>query len=119
MTLTSKEEIFDYVYQEYLNNDQELSGAYFDFEVKAPKKDVLEAYAALQFKINGDYVRQILPSGEMISYLDDRFAADEEYQEIYEGNCEEFLRSFNESGKFTRFLEDPAVSEEEELDFVF
>ena len=119
MTLTSKEEIFDYVYQEYLNSDQELSGAYFDFEVKAPKKDILVAYTLLQEKINGDYVRQILPGGEIICYLDKRFAADEEYQEIYEGNCEEFLRSFNESGKFTRFFENLDICEEEELDFVF
>ena len=119
MVLTSKNEILDYVYQEYFNSDQELSGIYFDFDVKAPKKDILEAYATLQGTLNGDFVKQVLPDGKMIGMSDERFAADEEWQEVYEGNCEEFLRSLNESGKFTRFMENPDVYEEEELDFVF
>ena len=115
--LCSKNEILDYVWKEYTKEGVELSGEYFDFDVRCPKKDILEAYGELQDRCNGDVITQVLSDGTEIPYRDERFASDEEYEEIYEGNCEEFLRSEGDKGKFTRYMEyDDA---DEELDFVF
>ena len=116
--LCSKNEIIDYVWKEYTKEGVELSGEYFNFDVRCPKKDILEAYGELQDRCNGDVITQVLSDGTEIPYGDERFASDKEYEEIYEGNCEEFLRDLGEKCLFTRYM-DKEEESEEELDFVF
>ena len=112
MEMMTADEIYARVYADYISESVELSGAYFEFEVKAKKKDIIIAYARLQEDLNGDDVVQILPEGEVIDHYDERFAA-EGFDEIYEGDCEAFLCEVGTYGCFKRYNED------EECSFVF
>ena len=91
-------------YTDY-DNDTELNSLFFDFPVSMKKKDILQAYGEIQSKINGDIVEQA-KDGQNIPYYETCFADEPEFQEIYTGNCKEFLESFNDRDQFRRYDED-------------
>lgn len=103
--LTNWEDIYRKVYHDYLHDDVELCGEFFDFEVSAPKSELLKAYAELQETINGDTVIRLRDATEIPS-LCDRGATttvsgwecegpDESMSEVYTGNMRDFLESLN------------------------
>ena len=106
--LTSKG-LYDHVVEEYRNNDVELNSLFFDVEVEMKKADIISVYAELQSDINGDLVCRYEGGAEM-----EKLIPDDEYQDIYKGNCKEFLESFNNQERFRRYTDDG-----ERLDFVF
>lgn len=135
----TKAEIVDKVLTDYRKYDTELSGEFFNFQVRATEADILEAYAYLQEMINGDYVTRL--SDIKISYDSDsdthvatghecELVTPEQRVTVYEGNCKAFLESFNghdremETG-LCRFIDGDDVNEEDGiisgniLDFVF
>lgn len=101
--LTTYKEICSKVYLDYLHDDVELCGEFFDFEVSAPKSELLRAYADIQETINGDAVVRLRDTTE-IPDIRDRGATthvsgwkyeaeDESMSEIYTGNMKAFLES--------------------------
>lgn len=132
----TKTEIIDKVVADYRKYDTELSGEFFDFQVRATEADILEAYAYLQEMINGDYVTRL--SDIKISYDTDsdiyvatghecELVSPEQRSAVYEGNCKAFLESFNgcdremETG-LCRFIdgdEEDGIISGNILDFVF
>ena len=103
MQLTNWEDIYRKVYKDYMNDDVELCGTFFDFEVSAPKSEILKAYAELQNDLNGDTVIRLRDATEMPD-IRDRGATthvsgwkyedeDESMSEIYTGNMKAFLES--------------------------
>ena len=99
--LTNWEDIYRKVYKDYMRNDVELCGSFFDFEVSAPKSEILKAYAELQDIINGDTVIRLRDATE-ISDIRDRGATthvagweyegeDESMSEIFTGNMRDFF----------------------------
>ena len=93
--ITTRQELIDYVYEEYCSNCVELSMAYFDFDVSMPKNEILCAYSDLQFMCNGDDVEFPWTEGD------------------YTGNCAEFLKECGKDPRFRRY------DDEYEYDFVF
>ena len=103
--LTTCEDIYRKVYHDYLHDDVELSSSFFDFEVSAPKSELLRAYAELQDTINGDTVIRLRDATEMPSIYDRGATTsvsgfvyeepDESMSEIYTGNMKAFLESLN------------------------
>jgi len=109
--ILSKEALVKRVLNEYYNEDTELNSLYFDFDVKMTKGDILTAYADLQDTINGDVVARY-ENGEEQEQLIPENEAD--FNTVYEGNCKDFLESFNEGqDRFRRYCD------EERLMFVF
>lgn len=104
-TITTTKELENYVYNEYHNDDIELNSEFFDVQVKMPKKDILTAYANIQDTINGDAIVRLtninLASFEgyvgrcTIDTTEVDLIPEGEYEDIYEGNCKDFLRGFN------------------------
>lgn len=103
--LTTWEDIYRKVYKDYFHNDVELSGAFFDFEVSAPKSELIKAYAELMETINCDTVIRLRDATEM-SAIQDRGTTthvsgweyeetDESMSEVYTGNMRDFLESLN------------------------
>lgn len=103
--LTIWEDIYRKVYKDYLHDEVELCGAFFDFEVSAPKSELIRAYAELQDTINGDTVIRLRDATEVPSIYDrgatttvsgfEYEGEDESMSEIYTGNMKNFLESFN------------------------
>jgi hypothetical protein len=103
--LTTWEDIYSKVYKEYLRDDVELCGEFFDFDVSAPKSELIRAYAELQETINGDTVIRLRDATEMPSIYDRGATTsvsgftceepDEFMSEIYTGNMRDFLESMN------------------------
>jgi hypothetical protein len=103
--LTIWEDIYRKVYKDYMHDEVELCGAFFDFEVRAPKSELIRAYAELQDTINGDTVIRLRDATEMPSIYDrgattavsgfEYECEDESMSEIYTGNMKNFLESFN------------------------
>lgn len=92
------EEIKQKIYNDYRSESTELNSLFFNFNVKAPKEDLLQAYIEIQSIINGDIIMhlenpQILEDG-LIKGCETDFHWGI-YQEIYEGNYKDFLESFN------------------------
>ena len=103
--LTNWEDIYRKVYKDYLHDDVELCGAFFDFDVSAPKSELIKAYAELQETINGDAVIRLRDATE-IHDIRGRGATthvsgwecedeDESMSEVYTGNIRDFLESLN------------------------
>lgn len=103
--LTNWEDIYRKVYNDYMHDYIELCGTFFDFEVSAPKSELLRAYAELQEVINGDKVIQLSKATEMPD-LRNRGATthvsgfaceenDDSMSEIYAGNMRDFLESLS------------------------
>lgn len=136
---TEENEIKDRVYNDYRQYDTELNSLFFDFQVKAPKKVLLQAYAEIQDTINGDYVGRLV--NPQIKQIEDPNHPDQpdivihgkeadlipegEYEDVYSGNYKDFLESFNDRELETGLCRIMEVEEEEDLiggiklDFVF
>ena len=103
--LTTWEDIYRKVYKDYLHDDIELCGEFFDFGVSAPKSELIRAYAELLDTINSDTVVRLRDATEMPSIYDrgattsvsgwEHEGSDESMSEIYTGNMRDFLESFN------------------------
>ena len=100
-TIKTSQELYEYVMSEYKKDDTELNSLFFDFPVHMFKSDILAAYECLQYDINGDYVvrlknprQETRDNGDVIIYGDceESLATGE----VYDGNCKEFLESFND-----------------------
>ena len=104
--ITSCTELYEAVMYEYRKYDTELNSLFFDLDVRMKKSDILLTYAALQHDINGDEVARyedgvkqeenglldaLIPSGEP------------EFDEIYEGNCKDYLENLNGQDRFRRY----------------
>lgn len=101
--IKTSQELYEHVMSEYKKDDEELNSLFFDFPVHMFKSDILAAYKRLQHDINGDYIvrlknpkQEILNNGDIIIYGDSEEPLTAEYDEIYDGNCKDFLESFND-----------------------
>ena len=106
--ITSRIDMLNKVIEDYRKEDTELCSLFFDFPVKMTKAEILETYAELQEIINGDIVVRIEGGQEQ-----EELIPAGKFNERYEGNCKEFLESFNGSNQFLRMTDD------EILDFIF
>lgn len=57
--LTTSQELYDYVMNEYKKTDQELTSSFFDVPVHMKERDILLAYQAVQHDTNGDDIVQL------------------------------------------------------------
>ena len=105
------EELYDMVLEDYRNHDVMLNSLHFDFLVRMPKRDILNTYAEIQNNVNGDYVTRIENGTERDQLVPDT----PEFDEIYYGNCKDFLESFNKDARFHRFCEG---NTDIEIDFI-
>lgn len=134
IVITTADELENYIYDEYRKYDTELNGLFFDVQVKMKEKDILRAYAAIQKNINGDDVIRLLEPeieetdepNDNIWGIDADLIPEGEYEDIYEGNCKDFLESFNEKELETGICRVMDCEEREDskiggikLDFVF
>ncbi len=107
--VTNADELYDLILKEYMRDSVELSINYFDgILVKMPKKDILLTYKHLQEEINGDYVCRIEwdnQRGRQEYDEDEDFIPAGEYEDIYEGNCIDFLNTFTDK-RLRRFNDD-------------
>lgn len=102
-TLKTAKELYDHVAQEYRKYDTELNGLFFDVLVQMPKYEILMAYQQLQEDLNGDDVVLLKDETEFVMYGGETgvfgtilpIMAGSGFDEIYAGNCKEFLESFN------------------------
>lgn len=98
--ITSKKDLIKYIYSDYQKYAVELNSLHFDVNVKMSERDILEAYAEIQHNVNGDFVCRLEnPSKNCIEdNIADEFIPNtslySKYDEIYEGNCKDFLESF-------------------------
>lgn len=103
-TLKTAKELYDYVTQEYRKYDTELNGLFFDVPVQMPQYEILRAYQQLQEDINGDDVVLLKDETEFVLHGGETgifgtvipIVAGSGFDEIYTGNCKEFLESFND-----------------------
>lgn len=99
--ITTKEDLRRHVLEDYNQYATELNGLFFDFMVEMPKREILEACAELQFRLNGDDVEYPDQKG-----LD----------EVYKGNCKDYLESLNSADGYHRYC---YGDRDYEVDFVF
>lgn len=118
--ITSYDALISYVVSEYQQYATELNALFFDIPVKMKKSEILEAYAEIQRIINGDQVvrlEHIETNGNTVGgEIADNLIADGTYEEIYDGNCKDFLKSFNGREQETGFCR---YDENELLDFIW
>ena len=108
--IETKEALYWYVRNDYMKYDQELSSLHFDVKVRMPKRDILETYKYLQKDINGDEVVRLVNGVESSIFIPRG-----EYKDIFNGNCKDFLESFNEKEAETGFCR---YDGDERLDFI-
>ena len=106
MKIKSADEMIKKVCEEYWKYDSDLCSLHFDFDVEMKKSDILEAYAEIQYRINGDDVIRIENGKE----ADNLIPNDPSYDEIYTGNLREYLESFNGSKEFIRMYDGEVLS---------
>ena len=109
--ITSGSELEDYILEEYYKYDVELNSLFFDVDVCMPEYEILEAYASIQNMINGDSVVRIVNGEEVLDFIPSGM-----YEAIYDGNCKDFLESFNGKEKETGFCR---YDGEDLLDFIW
>ena len=127
-------EIEDKILEDYHNDNVEFNSLFCDFNVKLKARELLELYADIIHEINGDWVirldsflydksvEKITVTGHEAKDL----IPEGMYEDIYEGNYKDFLKSFNGkelSTGFFRFMdleenEEGAISGEP-LDFIW
>ena len=105
MQLTNYKDICSKVFLDYLHDDVELCGEFFDFEVSAPKSELLRAYAKIQETINGDAVIRLITPTELPDIRDrgattkvSGFLAEDDdnsMTDVYTGNMKDFLESLS------------------------
>lgn len=101
--ITSPEELYDHVMDEYLKDDTELNSLFFNFEVQMSVGDILVTYAKLQKDINGDEVFR-MENGKRAKELIPETDC-ESYEAVFSGNCMQFLCSYNGSEEFVRYYD--------------
>lgn len=94
--ITSPDAMKAIVYSDYRKHDEELTSANFNFNVKMRRKDILQAYQDIQGKINGDRVFRHDGLGCYLPLITP------EDNEVFEGNCKQFLEEFNTNPKYVR-----------------
>ena len=85
--ITGGEELVCRVIDKYHREDVELSSQFFDVHVRMPKKEILKAYAKCQEIINGDEVVRV----EDGVIQDELVPEEEQFDQVYDGSCMEFL----------------------------
>ena len=94
-------ELENYILEEYLKDNVELSSLFFDVMVSMKEKEILETYQSLQSIINGDCVMRLenIKSDEDGNVIDgdeaEEFIPEGYYEDVFTGNCKDFLESFN------------------------
>ena len=96
-------ELYNYVTDEYRKYDTELNGLFFDVPVQMPEYEILQAYRELQKDINGDDVVFLKDETEFVLHDGETrvfgtvmpIVEGCGFDDIYTGNCREFLESFN------------------------
>ncbi len=96
-SITSKEALIANVLAQHKKTGTDLSDALFNMRVKMSQKGILEAFAECQFRINGDICLRI--ENKSIQ----KELAPEDFDRVYKGNCEKFLKSLNDDNRFRRF----------------
>lgn len=104
MKFTSAASIKEKVYADYAKYCEELNSNFFDFEVEGTKGMLLRVYAEIQNRINGDAVVRLhnanVGFNEDLETIVSGLVIDEEFdsfdKEIFTGNYQKFLESFNE-----------------------
>ena len=97
---TTARELFDYVVEDYQKCSVELNTAYLNFKVKMPEKEILLAWKELEETVNSDYVCRIENDVKYDENCD--FIPEGEFEDVYEGNCMEYLDNFKDP-RFHRF----------------
>lgn len=100
--ITGGEELVCRVIDKYHREDVELSSLFFDVHVRMPKKEILRAYAKCQEIINGDEVVRV----EDGVIQDELVPEEEQFDQVYDGSCMEFLESFNGQTRFRRYMDE-------------
>ena len=99
-TYTNTADIKEKIYTEYRNHNVALNSAFFNFPVKATKKDLIEIYAEIQKIINGDNVIRLknlfIDAEDFIKGEKAKLIPDGDYKDIYDGNYKDFLENFND-----------------------
>ena len=128
----TERELYDAIKQDYLSSDDELCSEFFTSYVSEnlTEGDILSAYIALQYDINGDFVLRLKP--ETVKIVNSLISADvldfnkEDYNKVYQGNVADFLKYFNDKEKETGFcridgniLIDETIENAELYDFIF
>lgn len=133
--ITTPQELKNHVKSEYAKYDTELNSLFFDIQVKMPQYDILQAYACIQKEINGDEVIRLsdpainaenteLPTIQTIRGTKEQLIPENCYTDIYEGNCKDFLESFNDQELETGLCRIMDITEKEgvidgiKLDFI-
>ena len=94
-------ELENYILEEYSKNEVELSSLFLDVMVSDKEKEILETYQDLQSMINGDCVMRLenIKSDEDGNVIDgdeaEEFIPEGSYEDVFTGNCKDFLESFN------------------------
>lgn len=106
--LTTSQELYDYVMNEYKKTDQELTSSFFDVPVHMKERDILLAYQAVQHDTNGDDIVQLCSeiefwtgAGEDTEIFGSEvlFAGEKRYDAIFTGSCEDFLKNIMRNEK--------------------
>lgn len=117
--ITSPEEMYEHVMSEYMKGDTELNSMFFDFDVRMSVRDILVTYAKLQEDINGDMVLRMenwkIKEGR--GGAEDLLLSSKEYDEIYFGNCKDYLESVD-NNKFMRATADETAGTLEFMPFI-
>lgn len=100
--ITGGEELVCRVIDKYHREDVELSSQFFDVHVRMPKKEILKAYAKCQEIINGDEVVRV----EDGVIQDELVPEEEQFDQVYDGSCMEFLESLNGQTRFRRYMDE-------------
>lgn len=125
----SAENLYDVIVRDYEAHDVELNDSFFSVPVREiPKADLLNTYARLIERINGDYVYRIqdpvknsngtvMTSGKILPLCPHEFK-----KETFTGLFVDFLKEVNDKGEYFRFIEcklnDDSVVRGELLDFI-
>ncbi len=126
------QQIYESVMADYNANATELCDSYFDFHVKAKKKDLLEIYKMIQKRINGDDVLALknesienMGSDQWVLGTVSSFDEIPELHEVFDGNFKELLNSYNNSESKTHLyrIMDAEFDKKEvtgiKLDFIY
>jgi len=117
--ITSPEEMYEHVMSQYMKGDTELNSMFFDFDVRMSVRDILVTYAKLQEDINGDMVLRMenwkIKEGR--GGAEDLLLSSKEYDEIYFGNCKDYLESVD-NNKFMRATADETAGTLEFMPFI-
>lgn len=97
-------EIKEKILEDYYNEEVELNALFFNFNVRIVEKELIELYASIQSIINGDSVMRLIDpeiekTGENQSNIwgtEADLIPEGEYEDVYEGNCKDFLERFND-----------------------